>query len=184
MASGLRFHLQEENNHEENRTKTLGGEIDGVTKLSDDPGTRYRDGPALEREYFQGAIKAAGQCFGLGFCALIRAWHSGYLGGLKVWYMRSVTRVIAMITVTSLLGGVVSSGFAAGAGKGGANQRGGKAGEHRSGKASENSNAQWSADPDRGWVRANERRSRDNDPAERGKQNNGKQKGKGKAKKS
>jgi hypothetical protein len=33
-------------------------------------------------------------------------------------------------------------------------------------------------------VRANERRSRDNDPAERGKQNNGKQKGKGKAKKS
>jgi hypothetical protein len=99
--------------------------------------------------------------------------------------MRSVTRAIAIITVTSLLGGVASSALAAGAGKGGANQRGGKAGEHRSGRASENSNAQWSADPDRGWVRANERRSRDNnDPAERGKQNNGKQKGKGKAKKS
>lgn len=100
--------------------------------------------------------------------------------------MRRVTRAIAIIAVTSLLGGVTGSGLAAGAGKGGANQRGGKAGEHRSGKASENSNAQWSADPERGWVRANERRRSgdNNDPAERGKQNNGKQKGKGKAKKS
>ncbi len=100
--------------------------------------------------------------------------------------MPSFTRAIALMTLTALLGSATSSTLAAGAGKGGTNQRGGKAGEHRSGKGSENSNAQWSADPERGWVRANERhRLHDNnDSAERGKQNNGKQKSKGKAKKS
>ena len=35
--------------------------------------------------------------------------------------------------------------------------RGGQASAHLSAKAMENSNAQWSADPDRGWVRAGER---------------------------
>jgi hypothetical protein len=37
-------------------------------------------------------------------------------------------------------------------------QRGGHADAHMSAKGQENTNAQWSADPDRGWVRADERR--------------------------
>lgn len=36
-------------------------------------------------------------------------------------------------------------------------QRGGQAGAHMSVKALDNTNAQWSADPERGWVRAAER---------------------------
>lgn len=36
-------------------------------------------------------------------------------------------------------------------------QRGGEASTHMSGKGSSNSNAQWSADPERGWIRAEER---------------------------
>ena len=35
--------------------------------------------------------------------------------------------------------------------------RGGEASTHMSGKGSSNSNAQWSADPERGWIRADER---------------------------
>jgi hypothetical protein len=36
-------------------------------------------------------------------------------------------------------------------------QRGGRADTHMSTKGQENTNAQWSADPERGWVRADER---------------------------
>ena len=36
-------------------------------------------------------------------------------------------------------------------------QRGGKADTHMSANGQENTNAQWSADPARGWVRADER---------------------------
>jgi hypothetical protein len=39
-------------------------------------------------------------------------------------------------------------------------QRGGQAKSHMSSKGSANSNAQWSADPERGWVRADERQQR------------------------
>ncbi len=39
----------------------------------------------------------------------------------------------------------------------GASQRGGSADSHMSGKAREETNAQWFADPERGWVRADER---------------------------
>lgn len=95
------------------------------------------------------------------------------------------TGAIAIVTLTALLGSVTGSALAAEGAKGRANQRGGTVGEHRSGKGSWNSNTQWSADPERGWVRANERRpSREkNGSAERGKQNKGKEKDKGKTKK-
>ena len=99
--------------------------------------------------------------------------------------MRSFTRAGAIMTLIALTGSVTGSALAAAAGKGGTN-RGGTAAEHRSGKGSWNSNAQWSADPERGWVRANERRQTHDksDPSERAKQNDGKQKAKGKTKKS
>jgi len=41
--------------------------------------------------------------------------------------------------------------------KSGGPHKGGKAASHMSGKGMENTNAQWSADPERGWVRAEER---------------------------
>ncbi|MGH7830082.1 MAG: hypothetical protein ACREP8_07875 [Candidatus Binatia bacterium] len=41
-------------------------------------------------------------------------------------------------------------------GKGHGPHRGGKAAAHMSHKGEENTNAQWSADPERGWVRAEE----------------------------
>jgi len=99
--------------------------------------------------------------------------------------MPRLAGAIAIVTLTALLGSVTGSALAAEAAKGRANQRGGTAGEHRSGKGSWNSNTQWSADPERGWVRANERRpSRENNGSRtRDKHNKGKDKGKGKAKK-
>jgi hypothetical protein len=50
-----------------------------------------------------------------------------------------------------------------------------------SSKGSANSNAQWSADPERGWVRADERQQRQHESQATGKstQNRGKQKGNG-----
>ena len=39
-------------------------------------------------------------------------------------------------------------------------QRGGQAKSHMSAKGAANTNAQWSADPERGWVRAEERHER------------------------
>jgi|KBSSwiStaDraftv2_1062776.scaffolds.fasta_scaffold574245_2 hypothetical protein len=52
-------------------------------------------------------------------------------------------------------------------------------------KAMEKNDAQWSADPERGWVRADERRkSSDSDRAPVGAGYNSKQKSKGKANKS
>jgi len=41
--------------------------------------------------------------------------------------------------------------------KGHAPQRGGSADSHMRANGRENTNAQWSADPERGWVRADER---------------------------
>ncbi len=64
-------------------------------------------------------------------------------------------------------------------------QRGGKADTHMSANGQENTNAQWSADPDRGWVRAEERhdlhqqgQSTVRDKKTRAKQANGRKVGK------
>ena len=52
-------------------------------------------------------------------------------------------------------------------------------------KATEKNGAQWSADPERGWVRADKRRqSSDSDRVPRDNRYDGKQKSKGKANKS
>jgi enterochelin esterase-like enzyme len=52
-------------------------------------------------------------------------------------------------------------------------------------KGTSNTNAQWSADPDRGWVRANERQNlNEKASSSNSVRNHEKQKGKGKGKKS
>ncbi len=91
------------------------------------------------------------------------------------------------LLAAALLGLLLSTGTqavdAAGADKGNANQRG-RAAERMSDKGALNSNSQWSADPERGWIRAEERHKihdetrRTNDQI---KKDNGKPKGKGKA---
>jgi len=65
------------------------------------------------------------------------------------------------VTVFALLNALIFclSGTAAQAGQGKkeSHRRGGQADSHMSGKGTTNSNSQWSADPVRGWVRAEER---------------------------
>ena len=65
----------------------------------------------------------------------------------------------------------------AGQGEKGSN-KGGQASSHMSSKGSTNSNAQWSADPERGWVRADERQQHkdESQATSKSKQNRGKQK--------
>ena len=60
-------------------------------------------------------------------------------------------------------------------------QPGGQAKSHMSDKGSANTNAQWSADPERGWVRADERHQQheESQTKEKAKQNRGKQKANG-----
>jgi hypothetical protein len=72
-----------------------------------------------------------------------------------------------------------------GAGKGSGGQHGGKAAEHMSSKGAANTNAQWSADPEKGWVRASERHEtqQQNGSVIGKNENNGKKKGKDKGKK-
>jgi hypothetical protein len=56
--------------------------------------------------------------------------------------------------------------------------RGGQAESHGRDKGSSNTDAQWRADPDRGWVPADERRdTHQNNPPQSNKQNRGRHKG-------
>lgn len=90
-------------------------------------------------------------------------------------------KYLAGFTLLSLLAlSLTHSSANAGQGDKGSH-KGGQASSHMSSKGSTNSNAQWSADPERGWVRADERQHRqDESPAtSKSKQNRGKQKANG-----
>ena len=65
-------------------------------------------------------------------------------------------------------------------------QRGGQAKSHMSSKGTANTNAQWSADPEKGWVRADERHQGHEESHEKSaaKKNSGKHTAKGKKDKS
>lgn len=68
------------------------------------------------------------------------------------------SQYVAILAILNALLLCYSDSFAeAGEAKNGSPQKGGKAGSHMSSKGAENTNAQWSADPERGWVRAGER---------------------------
>jgi hypothetical protein len=87
--------------------------------------------------------------------------------------------VVAMI-LTALVD--TSAASAASVDKNKVSQRGGKVAEHMSTKGSVNTNAQWAADPDQGWVRAEERHKQHemNGVSSETKKPNAKPKGKGK----
>jgi hypothetical protein len=71
--------------------------------------------------------------------------------------MKPIQYIAAFGVLNALaLSSINYSAYAAQA-KGRTAQRGGKANTHMSVNGQENTNAQWSADPDRGWVRAEER---------------------------
>jgi hypothetical protein len=61
---------------------------------------------------------------------------------------------LAMIFAAVVIGGQAAP---ANGGPGGSPHAGGKAVDHMSEKGTANTNGQWSADPDRGWMRAEER---------------------------
>jgi len=67
------------------------------------------------------------------------------------------------------------SGSPAFAAEGTGPKRGGKADSHMSGEGQENNDAQWSADPERGWIRVDERRD-GNDSRSKAKESRGKHK--------
>ena len=68
------------------------------------------------------------------------------------------TRYVAILTILNAMMVCFSdSPTQAGQAKGNGSHRGGQAGSHRSGNGLENNNAQWFADPERGWIRAEER---------------------------
>ena len=62
--------------------------------------------------------------------------------------------IFAVLNALTLSGGSYSAHAAA---KERTSHRGGRADTHMSSRGHDNTNAQWSADPERGWVRADER---------------------------
>ena len=75
--------------------------------------------------------------------------------------MKTVKLAAVLLLINTLL---ISSGGTSDGGQGkhfGTDHRG-QAARQMSGKGSANTNAQWSADPERGWVRAEERRNAKN----------------------
>lgn len=88
--------------------------------------------------------------------------------------------LIAVMTLAALLAVSAGPGFGAAAGKSGG-VPGGKGAERMTERGRANTNAQWSADPERGWVRADERRRSHEQSEPPEKRSNGQQKGKGKS---
>ena len=82
---------------------------------------------------------------------------------------------IAIFGILSVLTLSLNSYSAHAAAKERRSQPGGRADAHMSTKGQDNTNAQWSADPERGWVRADERHDQKQSTKEkktRGKQTN------------
>ena len=71
--------------------------------------------------------------------------------------MRPATLLVSTIFVSALLPNWAGFELAVGAERNVSTQRGANAADHMSEKGFANSNAQWSADPEKGWVRAEKR---------------------------
>lgn len=72
--------------------------------------------------------------------------------------MKLKNRTVVLLILTGLLPSAGSQAEAKDHSKHFSNHRGGQAATQMSNKSSVSHNAQWSADPTRGWVRAAERR--------------------------
>jgi len=92
--------------------------------------------------------------------------------------MKSSPCIAILAILNAMLLCFSDSSVQAGESKGGA-RSGGQASSHMSSKGVENTNAQWSADPDRGWVRADERHDLHDQGQSVGKSNQSRGKNKG-----
>jgi len=90
--------------------------------------------------------------------------------------MKANRIMTAILLLNILTFGMTNSGATAGQEKEETREHGRQASEHMSVRALTNTNAQWSADPERGWVRADERHNQAHHKAEP-KQTDRKQKG-------
>ena len=90
--------------------------------------------------------------------------------------MKANRIMTAILLLNVLTSGMTNSGATAGQEKGETREHGRQASEHMSVKALTNTSAQWSADPERGWVRADERPNQGQEKA-KPKQTDRKQKG-------
>ena len=79
--------------------------------------------------------------------------------------MKANRFMTAFLFLNVLTFSMTNSEATAGQGDGEMPKRGGQASQHLSIKALTNTNAQWSADPERGWVRADERHNQAQDKA-------------------
>jgi len=95
---------------------------------------------------------------------------------------KSYIAILALMNALGLFAATLST--EAGQHQEHSNRRGGKASTHMSNHGSDNTNAQWSADPDRGWVRADERHELKDQKLNTTKSDQGKGKKKGHSKKS
>src|SRR6516225_6726630 len=111
-----------------------------------------RDGAPRERKYLKGGFETAAAGSQRSRCGL-----GGFEFLEEQTAMKPAKFVASMIVATALLPNWPTVVMAAGTGKQVLAQRGGKAADHMSEKGSTNSNAQWSADPERGWVRSDKR---------------------------
>lgn len=75
--------------------------------------------------------------------------------------MKPSRRLVTLTILGGLLPCLTSAPVEGGQSKRGTSHRGGQAAPHMSSKGAENTNAQWSADPEKGWVRAGGRRKAD-----------------------
>lgn len=82
---------------------------------------------------------------------------------------KTIVVIFAVLTLASMK--LVAQNAAA------APPKGGKADAHMSDRGRANTNAQWSADPDKGWVRAEERQQIRDDKKENSKRNQVNRKG-------
>ena len=76
---------------------------------------------------------------------------------LKRFVVKLKNHTVVLLILSGLLLSAGSRAAAKGQSKHLTNHRGGKAADQMSNKADTNNNAQWSADPSRGWVRAKAR---------------------------
>ena len=71
--------------------------------------------------------------------------------------MKANKHIAAWLFLNILTLGTIHSPVGAAQAKAEPSQRGGQSNKHMNAKGLTNTNAQWSADPERGWVRADER---------------------------
>ncbi len=71
--------------------------------------------------------------------------------------MKSIRYIAVFAVLNALVFSSIDHSVHAAQAKRHASRRGGNAATHMSVEGQDNTNAQWSADPDRGWVRADER---------------------------